>query len=67
MAPELDDLRRRLEAVDEELGDLIIEHLRESVESQGAAAPGQDAYEKRLRRARRAVERALAILGEDRS
>lgn len=61
MAGELDDLRRRLEAISEELADLAIERLRESIDAGGSELPID---ERRLTRARRAVEKAMAILSE---
>ncbi len=64
MAGEFDDIRARLEAIAEELGDLAIERLRESIDAGGSELPVD---ERRLTRARRAVEKAAAILreGED--
>ena len=60
VSPErLDDLRARLEAISEEIGDLALEVLREAAE-QGATRPPED--EKRLTRARRAVEKAAGLL-----
>ena len=70
MAAELDDLRRRLEAIGEELADLALVRLREAVDAGGAELPGRAggapavAAERRLTRARRAVEKAVAILSE---
>lgn len=61
MAGEFDDLRRRLEAISEELADLAIERLRESIDAGGSELPVD---EPRLTRARRAVEKAMAILSE---
>lgn len=61
MAGELDDVRRRLEAISEELGDLAIARLRESIDAGGNELPVD---ERRLTRARRAVEKAAAILRE---
>ena len=58
---EIDDLRERLEAVSEELADLALDRLREAV---GDGGPEAAALERRLTRARRAVEKAAAILGE---
>lgn len=56
----VDDLRERLRAISEELADLAIDSLRESVE-QGAA---NDRRERVITRARRAVDKAEATLGE---
>ena len=61
MAGEFDDLRRRLEVISEELADLAIERLRESIDAGGKELPVD---ERRLTRARRAVEKAIGILGE---
>lgn len=59
MAGELDDIRSRLEAIAEELGDLAIQRLRDSIDAGGTELPVD---ERRLTRARRAVEKAAAIL-----
>ena len=61
MAGEFEDIRRRLEAISEELADLAIERLRESIDAGGKELPVD---ERRLTRARRAVEKAIGILGE---
>jgi hypothetical protein len=61
MAGEFADLRRRLEAIAEELADLGLERLRESVDAGGVDLPVD---ERRLARARRAVLRAAEVLGE---
>lgn len=61
MAGEFDDLRRRLETISEELADLAIDRLRESIDAGGNELPVD---ERRLTRARRAVERAIGILRE---
>ena len=61
MAGEFDDLRARLEAIAEELADLAIERLRESIDAGGHELPID---ERRLTRARRAVEKAAALLRE---
>lgn len=61
MAGEFDDVRRRLEAISEELADLAIERLRESIDAGGKELPVD---ERRLTRARRAVEKAIGILSE---
>ena len=61
MPGEFDDIRRRLESISEELGDLAIERLRESIDAGGKELPVD---ERRLTRARRAVEKAIAILHE---
>jgi hypothetical protein len=61
MAGEFEDIRRRLEAISEELADLAIERLRESIAAGGVELPVD---ERRLTRARRAVEKAAGILRE---
>ena len=61
MAGEFQDIRRRLEAIAEELADLAIERLKESIDAGGTELPVD---ERRLTRARRAVEKAAAILAE---
>ena len=61
MPGEFDDIRRRLEAIAEELADLAIERLRESIDAGGTELPVD---ERRLTRARRAVEKAVGILRE---
>lgn len=61
MAGEFQDIRGRLEAIAEELADLAMERLRESIDAGGYELPVD---ERRLTRARRAVERAAAILAE---
>jgi hypothetical protein len=61
MAGEFDDIRRRLESIAEELADLAIMRLRESIDAGGSELPVD---ERRLTRARRAVEKAAAILRE---
>lgn len=61
MAGEFDDIRGRLEAIAEELADLAIVRLRESIDAGGDELPVD---ERRLTRARRAVEKAIAVLSE---
>jgi hypothetical protein len=61
VAGEFDDLRRRLETIAEELADLAIIRLRESIDAGGTELPVD---ERRLTRARRAVEKAIAVLSE---
>jgi hypothetical protein len=61
MAGEFQDIRQRLEAIAEELADLAIQRLRDSIDAGGTELPVD---ERRLTRARRAVEKAAAILGE---
>jgi hypothetical protein len=61
MAGEPDDIRRRLEGIAEELADLALERLRESIDAGGTELPVD---EKRITRARRAVEKAIHLLRE---
>ena len=61
VAGEFDDIRRRLETISEELADLAIERLRESIDAGGAELPVD---ERRLTRARRSVEKAIVLLRE---
>jgi hypothetical protein len=65
MAGEFDGIRARLEGIAEELADLALVRLRESIDAGGTELPVD---ERRLTRARRAVEKAAAILreGDDR-
>jgi hypothetical protein len=61
MAGEFDDIRVRLEVISEELADLALARLRDSIDAGGGELPVD---ERRLSRARRAVEKAAAILRE---
>lgn len=61
MAGEFDEIRGRLEGIAEELADLAIVRLRESIDAGGTEYPVD---EKRLTRARRAVEKAIQLLEE---
>jgi hypothetical protein len=61
VAGEFQDIRRRLDSIAEELGDLAMERLRESIDAGGVELPVD---ERRLARARRAVEKASAILAQ---
>ena len=61
MAGEFDDIRVRLEGIAEELADLAIVRLRESIDAGGGELPVD---ERRLTRARRAVEKAVVLLRE---
>ena len=61
MAGEFQDIRARLEAIAEELADLALVRLRESIDAGGHQLLVD---EKRLSRARRAVEKAASILAE---
>lgn len=61
MADDLDDIRSRLDGIAEELADLAIQRLKASIAAGAAKAP---ADERRISRARRAVEKASALLGQ---
>jgi hypothetical protein len=61
MAGEFEDIRGRLEAIAEELAELAIVRLREAIDAGGDELPVD---EKRLTRARRAVEKAIVVLAE---
>ena len=61
MAGEFDHIRERLEVIAEELADLAIIRLRESIDAGGDELPVD---ERRLTRARRAVEKAIGLLQE---
>jgi hypothetical protein len=61
MAGEFDEIRAKLEAIAEELADLAIVRLRESIDEGGTELPVD---ERRLTRARRAVDKAANILRE---
>jgi len=58
---QVDHLRERLEGIAEELADLAIERLRAAVDGNETAA----AEERRITRARRAVEKAANLLRTD--
>ncbi|MDQ3641776.1 MAG: hypothetical protein M3450_10055 [Actinomycetota bacterium] len=59
MAGDLDHVRERLEGIAEELADLAIDRLRAAVEGNEGASD----EERRITRARRAVEKAANLLG----
>jgi hypothetical protein len=61
VAGEFAEIRARLEAISEELADLAIVRLRESIDAGGTELPVD---ERRLTRARRAVEKAVHLLDE---
>ena len=61
MAGEFDEIRSRLEGIAEARADLAIQRLRDSND---AGAPELPVDEKRLTRARRAVEKAIHLLDE---
>ena len=67
MAADLAELAERLHEVGEQLADLALERLREaasSVRNGGAPDPRLVAEEKRITRARRAVEKAATLLAD---
>ena len=60
-----EDVRERLEVIAEELADLALDRLRSATEDGDADAAAE---ERRITRARRAVEKAVALLrGSDES
>ena len=61
MSGEFEDLRARLSVISEEMADLAIVRLRESIDAGGSELPVD---ERRLTRARRAIEKAMALLEE---
>lgn len=61
MAGEFEDIKGRLEGIAEELADLAIVRLRDSIDAGGTELP---VHERRLTRARRAVEKAVLLLSE---
>ena len=61
MAGEFDDIRERLQSISEELADLAISRLRDAIDQGGTEFPID---ERRLTRARRAVEKAVSVLSE---
>jgi hypothetical protein len=60
VAGQADDIRARLETIAEELADLALVRLRGAIDGGGTEAA---ADERRLTRARRAVEKAIVLLG----
>jgi len=61
MAGEFEEIRAKLEGIAEELADLAIIRLRESIDAGGNELPVD---ERRLTKARRAVEKAINLLQE---
>jgi hypothetical protein len=57
--PDLDDVRARLEGIAEELADMALTVLRDAVDQGADKRPD---LEKRLTRARTAVEKAVNLL-----
>jgi hypothetical protein len=62
VAGDVAELRERLLAIADELADLALDRLREAVAGDDTVSP---VHERRLTRARRAVEKAAALLGEE--
>ncbi len=62
MDTQIDAVRERLEALAEELGELAFVRLRDAAEAGATKSPE---IERRLTRARRAVEKAAHLLGDD--
>ncbi len=61
MAGEFEDIKARLEGIEEEMAELAIVRLRESIDAGGTEIPVD---EKRLTRARRAIVKAIQLLEE---
>lgn len=61
MPGEFEEIRSRLDGIAEELADLAIARLRDSIDAGGTELPVD---EKRITRARRAVEKASYLLAE---
>lgn len=59
MSPEIDDLCSRLDQISEDLADLAMRRLRDSIDAGGHELPVD---EKLITRARRAVEKASGLL-----
>ncbi|CAN5786522.1 hypothetical protein BH10ACT1_BH10ACT1_10120 [soil metagenome] len=64
MAGEFEDIKARLEAIEEEMAELAITRLRESIDAGGTEIPVD---EKRLTRARRSIVKAIQLLEEPNS
>ena len=62
MGTDVEELRERLQSVADDLADLALERLRAAVELEDPASVA--AQERRLTRARRAVDKAIAVLAE---
>ena len=61
MSGECEEIKGRLEQIAEDLADLAITRLRESIDAGGKELPLD---ERRITRARRAVEKAVHLLEE---
>lgn len=62
MASDVEDLRRRLDAISAELAEMAMDRLRAALDGAGGDPSGE---ERRLTRARRAVDKASALLRQD--
>ena len=70
MGADLSELAERLSGIGEELADLALDRLRQATDSVRAGEepdPSVTAEEKRITRARRAVEKAALLLAGPRS
>ena len=63
MQDRIEDIRNRLVSISEELADLGIAALQSAIDEDGVDAKRPE-VEKRLSRARRAVDKAAAIIGQ---
>jgi hypothetical protein len=61
VAGEFEDIRSRLRVIEEELADLAIQRLRDSIDAGGTELPVD---EKIITRARRAIEKAINLLDD---
>ncbi len=59
MAGELEEIKSKLEQISDELADLAIHRLHQSIDAGGKERPLD---EKRFTQARRAVEKAISVL-----
>ena len=62
MSDDLDDLRERLRTIADELADLALDRLRRAVGQDDPEVAASE--ERRLTRARRAVEKAISVLDD---
>lgn len=63
MDEDLEDIRLRLDAISDELASIGISVLQAALDADGGDAKRPE-LEKRLSRARRAVDKAVAIIGQ---
>jgi hypothetical protein len=61
MAGEFEDIRDRLRVIEEELAELAIQRLRDSIDAGGTELPVD---QKIITRARRAIEKAINLLDD---